>query len=73
MSIHTAEVEEQVPETDTILSLKPERLGHFNYYNQKELENVKKIDSIVEVCISSNMFMKNLNHLEEHHADEFVR
>ena len=71
MSIHTGEVVGQMPETKEILSLNPERIGHFSYYTQEELEEVKRRGTVIEICISSNLITKGYKSIMDHHISEF--
>lgn len=71
VTLHTSEIEEHVKEIPEVLAVRPARIGHFNYYTQKELEQVRDLGIVVEVCISSNVVVKQLQSVMDHHVEEF--
>ena len=75
ITVHTAEniTEFHEEETDVILDFGPDRLGHFNYYTEKQLQTVLEKKIVVETCPSSNKFTMNLKDYEEHHFGQLVK
>lgn len=69
IAIHVAETpgEECKQETREILQFKPDRLGHFNYFDEDLLQLLLKDRIPLEVCPSSNFCTIGLNNLKEHH------
>jgi adenosine deaminase len=39
LTVHTAEIPDQFAETAPIFALGPTRVGHFNYFTEKELDH----------------------------------
>ena len=66
LTIHTAEVPTQMAETGRILSLRPERIGHFVNVHDEELEQVREMGSLIEVCPSSNIVTNHFEDFSEH-------
>jgi adenosine deaminase len=54
LTIHTAELPFHAKETRDILSLNPERLGHFIYYTEEDFLIVKERGIHIEACPTSN-------------------
>lgn len=69
IAIHVAETpgEECKQETREILQFKPDRLGHFNYFDENLLQLLLKDRIPLEVCPSSNVCTIGLKSLKEHH------
>ena len=65
ISIHTAEIKEHHAETASIFDFKPDRLGHWWYLNQEELDIVCEKQIPVEVCPSSNRATMGLSGIYE--------
>jgi len=55
VSIHCAEVEEQMNETQAIIDFNPDRLGHCVWMTEEQLEQVIAKGIPVEVCPTSNL------------------
>jgi len=72
LTVHTAEIPTQCSETQPIFDLGPTRVGHFNYFNDKELDYLYENDILVEVCPTSNMVTCEFDDLAEHHLKRFV-
>lgn len=73
ITIHTAELpgEECYKETLDVLNFKPDRLGHFNFHDDKLVKIVVENKIPVEACPTSNFFTMNLKCMKEHHFDKF--
>ena len=74
IAVHTAELpdEKTKQETDEILTFKPDRIGHFNYFNEEQLNKLIELKIPVETCPTSNKFTMELNEYKEHHFKIFM-
>jgi len=76
VSLHCAEIEDQVAEADQMISFKPERLGHCCFLSPMQLDKVINEGIHVEVCTTSNLavctdamnLVANLRHLKHLHS-----
>jgi len=73
--IHIAETEGEdcKKESSEILEFGPDRLGHFNYFDEKLLEMALKKKIPLEICPSSNVCTLGLKSLKEHHFGVFLK
>ncbi|EAR85237.2 adenosine/AMP deaminase (macronuclear) [Tetrahymena thermophila SB210] len=73
ITIHVAELEgeEYLQESFDIVNFKPDRLGHFNFYNQDLYSKVRQLNIPIEMCPTSNFYTVNMKSLSEHHFKEF--
>jgi adenosine deaminase len=71
--VHCAELpdEKTLGETYDVLEFKPDRVGHFNYYNQELFEKILKLGIPIEMCPTSNLFTMGLKDYNEHHFIKF--
>ncbi len=74
-AIHIAETEGEVCKQETleILQFKPDRLGHFNFFDKELLDLVFKLRIPLEICPSSNYSTVKLNSMKEHHFGLFFQ
>ena len=70
LTIHTSELPVHADETPRILSLNPERLGHFIYYNEEEFQIVKENNIHIEACPTSNLVTSPVISLPAHPISE---
>lgn len=73
LAIHTGEFPGQMPETSSILSYFPERLGHFVYYTPEEFEIVKERKIVIESCPTSNLRTSPDLKLVDHPVDKMFK
>mmetsp|Transcript_40214 Transcript_40214/g.46857 ORF Transcript_40214/g.46857 Transcript_40214/m.46857 type:complete len:330 (-) Transcript_40214:114-1103(-) len=75
VTIHTAEnaCDFTEEETNMILDFGPERVGHFNYFTDKQLETLLDKKIVVETCPTSNKFTMNLKDYEDHHFGKLIK
>ncbi|KAG8908491.1 hypothetical protein FRB99_005849 [Tulasnella sp. 403] len=75
LTLHIAEVNEPdiAPDTDTLLSADPSRLGHATFLTAEEqvLVNQKKIP--IEICLTSNLLCKTVASLDDHHVRWYLQ
>lgn len=50
-----------------ILEFKPDRIGHFNYFDDEMLDLLEKKKIPLEVCPTSNFLTLKLQNLKQHH------
>lgn len=64
ITVHTPELETALSELDTIIDFRPDRLGHFLFYNDEQLQTVKHLGIPIEICPTSNFIVgaKNSHH-----------
>ena len=74
-TIHIAETEGEVckEETREILRFKPDRIGHFNYFDKELLDLVFKLRIPLEICPTSNYFTLKLTNMKQHHFGVFFQ
>jgi adenosine deaminase len=67
--VHCAELPDQktLGETYDVLEFKPDRIGHFNYYNEDLFEKILKLGIPIEMCPTSNLFTMDLKEYKDHH------
>lgn len=70
LTIHTSELPVHADETPRILSLNPERLGHFIYYTEEEFQVVKQNEIHIEACPTSNLITSPVISLPAHPISE---
>lgn len=73
--IHIAETEGEdcKQETREILEFGPDRLGHFNYFNEELLQLLLQKQIPLEVCPSSNLCTVGMKSLKEHHFGRLLK
>ena len=71
-AIHCAELpdEKTLKETYDVLNFRPDRLGHFNYFNEELFQKVHDLNIPIEMCPTSNKFTMYLKDYKDHH---FIR
>lgn len=72
LTIHTAELECHAYETKDILYFKPERVGHYVYATDEEIDTLKSYGGLVEICPTSNIITGEMEHLGLHPVAKFV-
>lgn len=74
-SLHVAErpVKDCEHETDMVLEMNPERVGHFNYFTEKQLLTLIEKKIAVETCPTSNKCTMELKGYNDHHFDKFFK
>lgn len=70
LTIHTSELPVHADETPRILSLNPERLGHFIYYTEEEFQIVKENGIHIEACPTSNLITSPVISMPAHPISE---
>ena len=73
ITIHTAEVETAVEETDAIIDFCPDRLGHAAILTDEQITNILRKKIPIEVCLSSNLTTLAVAKLEEHPVGIWLR
>jgi adenosine deaminase len=73
--VHCAELPDHKTslETTRVLDFEPDRLGHFNYYNDEQLRRVHTLGIPIEMCPTSNMFTMMFDVYIDHHFIHFYR
>jgi len=68
ITLHIAETAKNSPEdTLTLLSFKPDRLGHATFLNEEAKQIVIRDQIAIELCLSSNLLSKTVPNLDDHH------
>jgi len=74
VTLHIAETAQNTrPDTLTLLSFKPDRLGHATFLDEETKPIVLKSDACVELCLSSNLLCKTVANLDDHHIRYYLK
>ncbi|KAG8953113.1 hypothetical protein FRC04_003060 [Tulasnella sp. 424] len=75
LTLHIAEVSytELPPDTDTLLSTRPTRLGHATFLNDAEQTYIRDNKIPIEICLTSNLLCKTVTDLESHHINAYLQ
>jgi adenosine deaminase len=73
LTIHTAELPCHTYETGDIMHFKPERVGHFCYATDQEIELLNSYGGLIEICPTSNIITGELASMGEHAIDRFEK
>lgn len=72
LTIHFNEVIENLIEAPSVLSIKPDRLGHATFLDDYCRKTIYKENIPIEICMTSNLVCKTTNNLKEHHIKELL-
>ena len=69
IAVHCAELpdEKTLKETYDVLKFKPDRVGHFNYFNEDLFDKIHELNIPIEMCPTSNKFTMYLKDYKDHH------
>jgi adenosine deaminase len=70
ITIHTPEVDHNVGEVTDIVNFRPERLGHFLFYQDDHLKKTLELQIPIEICPTSNFVVGTS---KSHHFVELVK
>lgn len=74
VTLHIAEIPETpAEEIQRLLSYEPDRLGHATFLDETSKELVRKSNSCIEICLSSNLLCKTVDNLDMHHIRYYLR
>lgn len=71
LTIHTAEIQCHAFETSDILKFKPERVGHYCYASDEEIQQLIEYNGLIEICPTSNIITGEMENLTEHPITKF--
>jgi len=74
-AVHCAELpdEKTLKETYSVLDFKPDRLGHFNYFNDELFKKVHDLNIPIEMCPTSNKYTMYLKDYHDHHFIQYFK
>lgn len=72
ITLHFNEIQENVIEAPSLLSIKPDRLGHATLLDDFCRKTIYEQNIPVEVCMTSNVLCKTVPTFEEHHIKELL-
>jgi len=69
IAVHAGELPDETTarELDDVLDFKPDRIGHFNYFTEKQFNRLLEDKIPVETCPTSNKYTMELGSYEDHH------
>jgi len=70
LSVHIAEIENPL-ETEKILSIHPNRIGHAIFLDEENLKTLNHMKIPLELCLTSNIKTESVNNFVNHHFKEF--
>ena len=73
LTLHFNEVEENVAEAPSLLSIKPNRLGHATLLDDFCRKTIYEEKIPIEVCMTSNILCETVATFEEHHIKELLQ
>ncbi|KAI8888164.1 Metallo-dependent hydrolase [Backusella circina FSU 941] len=73
LTLHFNEVEENLAEAPTLLSIRPNRLGHATFLDDFCRKTIYENEIPIELCMTSNILCKTAASVEEHHIKELLR
>jgi adenosine deaminase len=73
LTLHFNEVQENLAEAPTLLSIRPERLGHATVLDDFCRKTIYENEIPIELCMTSNILCKTAASIEEHHIKELLR
>ncbi|KRW99241.1 hypothetical protein PPERSA_03947 [Pseudocohnilembus persalinus] len=73
ITLHGSEQKNNENETQYIIDFKPDRIGHFLVYNNKQFEQVIKNRIPIEMCPTSNLYAQQLKSYDQHHFINFFQ
>jgi len=73
--VHCAELpdEKTLQETYDVLKFKPDRVGHFNYFNDELFNTIHELNIPIEMCPTSNKFTMYLKDYHDHHFIKYYK
>lgn len=72
ITLHFNEIEENVLEAPSLLSIKPDRLGHATLLDDYSRKTVYEQNIPVEICMTSNVLCNTVKTFEEHHLKDLL-
>jgi adenosine deaminase len=72
LTLHFNEIEENVSESSSLLSIQPDRLGHATFLDDYCRKTIYGQNIPVEICMTSNILCKTVKTFEEHHIKELL-
>lgn len=72
LTLHFNEIQENVPESSSLLSIQPDRLGHATFLDDYCRKAIYGQNIPVEICMTSNILCKTVKTFEEHHIKELL-
>ncbi|EJU04696.1 Metallo-dependent hydrolase [Dacryopinax primogenitus] len=73
LTLHIAETpQNDEPDTLTLLSAKPDRLGHATFLTPAAQAIVRREKIPVEICLTSNVLCKTVPSLQDHHISDLL-
>ncbi|KAI8640605.1 hypothetical protein BD408DRAFT_234310 [Parasitella parasitica] len=73
VTLHFNEIEENVPESFSLLSIQPDRLGHATFLDDESRNFIYEENIPIEICMTSNVLCKTVKTYEEHHIKQLMR
>ncbi|KAF7730035.1 hypothetical protein EC973_002980 [Apophysomyces ossiformis] len=72
LTLHFNEVEQNIPEAPSLLSVHPNRLGHATLLDDTLRKTIYDNRIPIEICMSSNIISKTVATFEEHHVKDLL-
>lgn len=74
-ALHCAELpdEKTLKETYDVLQFKPDRVGHFNYFNEDLFQKIHDLNIPIEMCPTSNRYTMYLKDYKDHHFIKYYK
>jgi adenosine deaminase len=72
ITLHFNEVDENLAEAPTLLSIHPNRLGHATVLDDFCRNTIYQEKIPIEICMTSNILCKTVKTAEEHHIKELL-
>ncbi|CEP10833.1 hypothetical protein [Parasitella parasitica] len=73
VTLHFNEIEENVPESHSLLSIQPDRLGHATFLDEESRNLIYEENIPIEICMTSNVLCKTVETYQDHHIKHLLR
>lgn len=72
LTLHFNEIQENVVESASLLSIRPNRLGHATFLDDYCRKTIYGQNIPIEICMTSNVLCKTVKTFKEHHIKELL-
>ncbi|CAI2170803.1 3278_t:CDS:2 [Funneliformis geosporum] len=72
VTLHFGEVEANIPEHASMLTIPPDRLGHATHLDPESKDFIYAKNVPIEMCMTSNVLCNTVKNYQEHHLRDFI-
>jgi len=72
ITLHFGEIEANIPEHASMLTISPDRLGHATHLDSESKDFISSKNIPIEMCMTSNVLCNTVKNYHEHHIRDFL-